>query len=134
MVSVYASGTWDMFHIGHLNFIKESYKLGDKLVIGVSTDKLVNSYKHKRPIIPYKDRFEIVESCKYIDEVVKQDKLMDVDILKQYEIDIVTIGSDWKNKYIEGLQWAKDNLEVVFIPYTKGVSSSILRDRLIDNM
>jgi len=134
MVNVYASGTWDMFHIGHLNFIKKSNKLGDNLIIGVSTDELVKSYKYKDPIIQYKDRYEIIKSCKYVDMVIKQNKLMDIDILKKYKIDIVTIGSDWKNKYIEGLQWAKDNLKVVFIPYTEGISSSIIRDRLINNM
>ncbi len=129
---VYTAGTWDMFHIGHLNIFKKSKELGTKLVVGVSTDELVASYKVAPPVIPYKDRVEVVKSCKYVDEVVKQSKLMDINQLKEIKPDIITIGDDWKTKYLEGLEWAKNqpNIKVVYLEYTSRISSTQIKDTI----
>ena len=128
---VYTGGTWDLFHIGHLNLIKKSKRLGDYLIVAVSTDELVKSYKKYKPFIPYEERVEIIKSLKYADKVVKQTKLIDIKHMIKYKVDIVTIGDDWKTKYLEGLEWMKKNgKKVVYLSYTKGISSTILRERI----
>ena len=82
---VYTAGVWDLFHIGHLNIIKKSKRLGDYLIVAVSTDDLVRSYKGYYPAIPYKDRYDIVSACKYVDKVVKQTKIIGINYLKKYK-------------------------------------------------
>jgi len=125
---VFTAGTWDLFHMGHLNIIKKSKELGDYLIVGVSTDELVVSYKRYKPFIPYNERLEIVKSIKYVDETVKQTKLIDINQLKKFDVDIVTIGDDWKNKYLEGIDWMKkQGKKVVYLPYTDGVSSTTVK-------
>lgn len=129
---VYTAGTWDLFHIGHLNILKRSKALGDKLIVAVSTDELVASYKKDRPIISFRDRCEIVKSCIYVDKIVKQEKLLDPEQLKEWNVDILTIGDDWQNKYLEGLEWAKNqpNIKVVYLPYTTEISSTLIKKRV----
>ena len=131
-VVIYTAGTWDMFHIGHLNIFKKSKELGTRLVVGVSTDELVASYKKAPPVIPYKDRLEVVRSCRYVDEVVKQSALMDINQLKEIKPDIITIGDDWKTKYLEGLEWAKSqaNIKVIYLDYTERISSTQIKDSI----
>ncbi len=68
----YTTGAFDLFHIGHVNILKRSKELCDYLIVGVSTDELVKSYKNKTPIIPFEERMEIVRACRYVDEVVPQ--------------------------------------------------------------
>ena len=68
----YTTGTFDLFHIGHLNILKKSKEMCDFLIVGVSTDEVVQSYKHKVPVIPFKDRVEIIKSIRYVDQVVPQ--------------------------------------------------------------
>lgn len=130
---VFTSGTWDLFHKGHLNVLKKSKKLGDFLIVAVSTDELVKSYKKANPIIPFEQRMEVVDACKYVDLVIKQEVLTDITDLKKYGVNIITIGSDWKNKHLEGLEWAKQNgIEVVYLDYTEGVSTSSIAKGIID--
>lgn len=133
-IVIFSSGTWDLAHIGHLNIFKKSKRLGDKLIIAVSTDELVESYKEMKPIIPYKQRFEMVRSCRYVDLVIPQTTLTDVRDLNKYKVDIITIGSDWKNKYLKGLEWAKKNgIKIVYLPYTKSVSTTKITKKIINN-
>lgn len=132
MKKVYTSGTYDLFHIGHLNVIKASKALGDYLVVGVSTDELVQSYKKKKPIIPLEDRIEIIRHLDCVDEVVIQEELFSVDLMSRLGINLMTIGDDWKGKNHPGLQWAIDNplIEMVFLPYTKTVSTTKLKQQI----
>lgn len=130
----YTSGVYDMLHIGHINIFKNAKKYCDYLLVAVSTDEVVEKNKNKKPIIPFKDRFEIVSSIKYVDEVVSQDNYDiqgKIDAVKKYNIDVVFVGSDWKNTE----KW--DTLEkelkligcdVVYLPHTEGISSSLLRE------
>jgi len=131
-IVVYTAGTWDLFHIGHLNIFKNSKALGTKLIVGVSTDELVINYKKAPPIISYEDRLNVVKSCKYVDEVVKQEKLLEINQLKKINPDIIVIGDDWKNKYLEGLEWAKKqpNIKVIYLPYTQNVSSTFIKTKI----
>ena len=129
---VYTAGTFDILNLGHVNIFKKSKKLGNYLIVGVSTDKLVESYKHIKPIMPYKERFALVGAIKYVDKVIKQTKLLDINILKKIRPDIITIGSDWQNKILEGLVWAKENnIKIIYLPYTQQTSSSEIKKRII---
>ncbi len=131
-IIVYTAGTWDLFHVGHLNVLKKSKALGTKLIVGISTNELVASYKKASPIISYEDRVEVIKNCKYVDEVVKQEKLLDIEQMKKLNINIITIGDDWGRKYLKGLEWAKKqpNIKVIFLPYTKNISSTYIKNKI----
>lgn len=134
-IRVFTSGSFDMFHIGHLNILERSAALGDELIVGVSTDELIQHYKGMPPIIPFEERFRIVSSLKCVTKVVKQVKLTEVAQLQREGIDIVTIGDDWINKYLEGLEWVKKQpgKEVVYFPYTPGVSTTSIKKKIISS-
>ncbi|MCQ2250764.1 MAG: adenylyltransferase/cytidyltransferase family protein [Bacteroidales bacterium] len=134
MKRVFTSGTFDLFHVGHLNILEKSAALGDELIVGVSTDELIEKYKGMKPIIPYEERARIVASIKCVTKVVKQTKLTEIAQLQRENIDIVTIGDDWKNKYLEGLEWMKQQpgKEVVYFPYTEGVSTTKIKRDIIN--
>lgn len=128
---VFTAGTWDLFHVGHLTLIEKSKECGDYLIVAVSTDELVESYKHFRPFIPYKERFRIIKALKCVDKVVKQTILHEIPMLKKYKVDVTTIGTDWKTRHLDGLEWMKNNgKKVVYLPYTQGISSGVLRRRI----
>lgn len=134
-IKVFTSGSFDLFHIGHLNILERSAALGDELIVGVSTDELIQHYKGMPPIIPFEERFRIVSSIKCVTKVVKQVKLTEVAQLQREEIDIVTIGDDWENKYLEGLEWMKQQpgKKVVYFPYTPGVSTTGIKKKIIES-
>lgn len=131
---VFTSGSWDLFHVGHLNMLRRSKALGDRLVVGVSTDELIADYKGISPVIPFDQRFEIVANIDCVDLVVKQTILTEIRQLQEYNVDIVTIGDDWKGRYLEGLEWMKEHGEVVYLPYTQGVSTTSIKRRIIENI
>lgn len=135
MKRVFTSGSFDLFHIGHLNILEKSAALGDELIVGVSTDELIEHYKGMKPIIPFEQRMRIVESIKCVTKVVKQTKLTEIAQLQRENIDIVTIGDDWKGKYLEGLEWMKSQpgKEVVYFPYTEGVSTTMIKREIINS-
>ena len=134
-VRVFTSGSFDLFHIGHLNILEKSALLGDELIVGVSTDELIQHYKGMPPIIPFEQRMRIVSSIKCVTKVVKQVKLTEIAQLERENIDIVTIGDDWKDKYLEGLEWIKKQpgKRVVYFPYTPGVSTTGIKKRIIES-
>ena len=124
----YTQGTYDMFHIGHLNLIKNAKRRCDYLIVGVNTDELVESYKNKRPIVPLEERAEIVRSIKYVDEVIITNTLDKKEIC-----DEIYIGDDWKGNE----RWERTGKEMealgarlVYLPYTKDTSSTMLREKL----
>ena len=131
----YTQGTFDMFHIGHLNLIKNAKRHCDYLVVGVNDDVLVESYKKKRPIVPVKERAEIIRAIKYVDEVVITSTLDKKEIWNQVRFDEIYIGDDWKGT----ARWEKTGedmkelgVRLVFLPYTKDTSSTMLREKLKD--
>lgn len=135
MKIVYTSGTFDLFHIGHLNVIRKSKALGDYLIVGVSTDDLVASYKRSAPVISYEDRAEIIRSLSFVNQVVVQENLFDIEMMKKHGVNVMSIGSDWKEKHDPNLERVinDDSIEVVFLPYTESVSSSHIKDSICDN-
>lgn len=132
---MFTSGSWDLFHVGHLNILERSKALGDYLVVGVSTEDLIADYKGLPPVIPYEERARIVSSVGCVDKVVKQTILTEVAMLEEYDVDIVTIGDDWKDKYLEGLEWMKSQpgKQVVYFPYTPGVSTTSIKRKIIQS-
>ena len=129
----YTTGVYDMFHIGHLNILKNAKKYCEFLIVGVSTDELVEQYKNKRPIIPFEERCAIIEAIKFVDKVVVQDSMDKLSALDKYNFDVVFVGSDWQgtdkwNKIEEDFN--NKGVSVVYLPHTDGISSTILRDKI----
>jgi len=134
MKNVYTSGTFDLFHIGHLRVLQRSAELGDRLVVGVSTDELVASYKQKPPIISLSERLEIIQSLRCVDQVVVQSSLFSQTLMTEQNISIMTIGSDWEGKDVPGLKWVHEHptIELVYLPYTTHVSSTKIKQQILD--
>lgn len=132
MVIGYTSGVYDLFHIGHLNLLKNAKGLCDKLIVGVSTDKLVE-YKHKHPVIPFEERIEIVRSCKFVDAAIPQEELDKYKMWEKLHFDVLFVGDDWYNtpswKEMQE-KFDKVGVRVVYFPYTKGTSSTLLNETL----
>ncbi len=126
-IVVYTSGTFDMFHSNHLKMIKHARGLGDTLIVGVSTDELVCSYK-RPPIIPFEERLAIIESLKYPDIVIPQKSLDHTETVKKLNIDVFVVGDDWVGKY-DYLK--KLGVSVFYFPYGDGVSSSKIKDDIL---
>ena len=119
-------GTFDMFHIGHLNLLKRLKSLGSKLIVAVSSDEF-NEIKGKKTIIPYEQRAAIVESIRYVDMVIPEnDWKQKVEDIKKYNIDIFAMGNDWESKFDE----LKEFCEVVYLPRTDGISTTQLKTSL----
>lgn len=128
---VYAAGTWDMFHVGHLNLIKGAKALGDILILGVSTDKLVLQYKGHHPLLDYEDRAAVVAACRYVDMVVPQRSLEKDEQLEKLDVDILVVGDDWWERKVKGHDFMIEHgRRVVYLPYTAGRSSTVLRKSL----
>lgn len=126
----YTQGVFDMFHIGHLNLIKNAKARCDYLIVGVNSDKLVESYKHKTPVICEAERAEIVRNIKAVDEVVIAQTLDKEAALAAFHFDAIFIGDDWKgNPRWEqtGRDLARHGVDLVYLEHTSGISSTILR-------
>lgn len=129
----YTTGVFDMFHIGHLNILKRAKEKCEYLIVGVSTDELVKNYKNKTPIISFEERFEIVSSIKYVDKVVPQTSMNKMEAYNQLKFDALFHGSDWKgsdmyNKIVD--EFSLIGVDVVFLPHTEGISSTIIRKKI----
>lgn len=129
----YTAGVYDLFHNGHLNLLKRAKEQCDYLIVAVSTDELVMKYKNKTPIIPYEERKAIVESIKYVDEVVPQVNRDKIEACKKYNFDVMFVGDDWKGsdvfEKVDTYMRERGGC-VEYLPYTQNVSSTILRDVL----
>ena len=128
----YTTGVYDLFHIGHLNLLKNAKEQCDYLIVGVTVDELV-SYKGKQAVIPFEERIEIVKAIRYVDKVVPQDDMDKVKAWEKYNYNALFVGDDWKGKpnWIKyQQQLAEKNVDVVYLPYTKETSSTKLRDVL----
>lgn len=129
----YTTGVYDMFHIGHLNILKKAKENCDYLIVGVSTDELVETYKHKRPIIPFEERIEIVKAIRYVDQVVPQITMDKYAAWEQLKFDRLFHGSDWKGSAMYNEieeRFKKVGVEIMFFPYTDGTSSTLLNEVL----
>ena len=132
MIIGYTTGVYDLFHVGHLNLMKNAKGMCDKLIVGVTIDELV-SYKGKKALIPFEDRIEIVRSCKYVDTAVPQYDMDKLTACKKLGAQILFVGDDWYGtekwkKYEE--EFKKEGIRIVYFPYTQGTSSTAIRNAL----
>ena len=126
MIIGYTTGVYDLFHIGHLNLLKNAKGMCDKLVVGVTVDELV-TYKGKTAMIPFEDRIEIVRSVKYVDAAVPQYDMDKLSACKKIGASVLFVGDDWYatekwKEYEES--FAAEGIKIVYFPYTKGISST----------
>ena len=129
----YTTGVFDMFHIGHLNILRRAKEQCDYLIVGVSTDELVKEYKNKTPIIPFEERAEIVQSIDCVDRVIAQENRDKYEAWIELKFDVMFVGDDWKGKPLfmkVEEEFKKVGVDVVYFPYTKDTSSTILREKL----
>ena len=125
---VYVSGTFDLFHSNHLKMIEYGAGFGGTLIVGVSTDELVCTYKNP-PTIPFEERKAIISALKYPDIVIPQRSLDHSERVKDLNIDIFVIGDDWKGKY----DYLRDlGVKVFYFPYGAGASSTNLKKQIFE--
>jgi glycerol-3-phosphate cytidylyltransferase len=132
MITGYTSGVFDLFHIGHLNLLRNAKGMCDKLVVGVSTDELVG-YKNKKAVIAHAERMEIVRSIRYVDSVIPQENMDKLEMWKKISFDLMFVGDDWyqSENWKEYEQKFKlVGVKIVFFPYTKGTSSTLINKTL----
>ena len=129
---IYTTGVYDMFHIGHLNILRRASKMCDELIVGVTTDDLVG-YKGKRSVISFADRIRLVRSLPFVTKAIAQESMDKVAACKHYKINAIVVGDDWKNteKWNNYEKQLKEiGVDVIYLPYTKRVSSTKLVEEI----
>lgn len=132
MIIGYTTGVYDLFHVGHVNLLRNSKALCDKLIVGVTVDELV-SYKNKKSVIPYAERIEVVRACRYVDVAIPQTSIDKVEAARKIGANILFVGDDWYadpkwNKMQEDL--SSIGCQVKYFPYTQGTSSTLINETL----
>ncbi|MDE9614010.1 adenylyltransferase/cytidyltransferase family protein [Citrobacter portucalensis] len=133
MIIGYTTGVFDLFHIGHVNLLRNAKALCDKLIVGVTVDELV-LYKGKRSVIPFHERIQVVQACKFVDVALPQNDMDKLKAVKKYHANVLFVGDDWydTDKWNE---YEKQLLEVgcktIYFPYTQGTSSSLINSTLL---
>lgn len=126
----YTTGVFDLFHVGHVNLLKRARLECDYLIVGVTTDELAFERKQKHPVIPFLERMSIVESIKYVDEVIPQVTIDEMEDWRTLKFDKIFKGDDWRGTErwtrLEA-EFAKVGVEVAFFKYTQHTSSTKLR-------
>ena len=128
MIIGYTAGVFDLFHVGHLNILRNAKALCDTLIVGVTTDELCEGYKDYKPVIPFSERIDIVRSCKFVDVAVAQNEIDKYETFLKLKFDVLFVGDDW----FGDLEWAKNEqyFDIYYLPYTKHVSSTELKERI----
>ena len=127
---VYVIGVFDLFHRGHVELLRRSRALGKRLLVALNSDRLVAEYKGRRPIFPQDDRLAIVQACRHVDEAFVIDSYDNRDVLLRHGVSAVVHGDDWSRaSYLEQIRvtegfLAAHHVDLVFLPYTSGVSTS----------
>ena len=129
----YTTGVYDMFHVGHLNILRHAKEQCDFLIVGVSTDELVEKEKHKHPVIPFEDRMAIVGAIRYVDQVVPQVDKNKFGAWEKLHFNKMFVGSDWQGtpqwQLFEN-QFKPVGVKIIYLPHTEGISSSALREKI----
>jgi len=121
MKRIITFGTFDVFHVGHVNLLQRASTLGDQLIVGVSTDELNFSKKERFPIYNQSDRMKIINGLRYVNFCFEEESLENKrDYILKYEADVLVMGDDWKGKFDE----FSDICEVVYLPRTPSVSTT----------
>jgi len=123
-------GTFDLLHIGHINILERAKQKGDKLIVGISTDKLNFSKKSKNTIYSEKERMKIIDSLKFVDEVFFEESLEQKrEYILKYKADILVMGNDWEGRFDE----FKDICQVVYLERTPSISTTQLVEVIKNN-
>ncbi|OGO77379.1 MAG: glycerol-3-phosphate cytidylyltransferase [Clostridiales bacterium GWB2_37_7] len=126
MKTIITYGTFDLFHIGHLNLLRKLKSLGDNLIVAVSTDEF-NELKGKKTLIPYEQRAEIIKSIRYVDQVIPENCWeQKIDDIRNNNVDIFAIGNDWEGKF----DFLKEFCQVIYLDRTDGISTTYLKSTL----
>ncbi|MCW6033882.1 adenylyltransferase/cytidyltransferase family protein [Pantoea sp. JK] len=121
MTRVITFGTFDVFHVGHVNILERAAKYGDELIVGVSSDKLNFSKKNKYPIYSQEDRIKIIQCIKFVKEVFIEESLEEkLNYIRKFKADILVMGDDWEGRF----DWVKDECKVVYLPRTPSISTT----------
>ena len=129
----FIQGTFDMFHTGHLNLINRAKLQCERLIVGVNTDRLVKEYKNKVPIVRFEDRIKIVEAIKGVDEVVEMNDRNKIKAARELNFDALIMGNDWQGTEFYNImeeELKRLGVQVVYLPYTQGISSTVLRRKI----
>lgn len=132
MVIGYTSGVFDLFHVGHVNILRNAKSMCNRLIVGVTVDDLV-MYKNKKAVIPFDERVEIVRTCKYVDLAVPQTTMDKFDAFNRYKFNIMFVGDDWhKTEKWDSFekQFLDVGVKIIYFPYTKNTSSTLINETL----
>jgi len=134
---LYTGGTFDLFHAGHVEFLRQCSMIAEKVIVSLNTDEFIEEYKGKPPVMSYWERQQVLRACVWVDEVVPNTGNADSKpAILDAKTDIVAIGSDWARKdYYKQMQFTQDwldehNICLIYIPYTPGISSTDIKSRL----
>lgn len=137
---IYTGGTFDLFHNGHVNFLRQCKEIADYVVVSLNTDDFIFRYKGNLPIMNYESRREILLSCKYVDEVIPNTDGEDSKpTILSVNPDFIVIGSDWAKKdYYKQMNFTQDwldknNIILIYIPYTEKISTTIIKQKLLNS-
>ncbi|MEQ5124631.1 adenylyltransferase/cytidyltransferase family protein [Morganella morganii] len=121
MKKIITFGTFDVFHVGHINILERAAALGDYLIVGVSSDKLNFDKKNRYPIYNESDRMKIIQSLKFVDQVFIEESLeLKLEYIKKYNADILVMGDDWTGRF----DWVKSDCDVIYLPRTPSISTT----------
>ena len=140
-LKVYTGGTFDLFHSGHVNFLKRCQQIAGvdgRVVVALNTDEFIYEYKKKKPVLTFDQRKDVLESCRFVNQVVPNvggsDSKKTIEMVEL--VDVIAIGSDWARKdYYAQMEFDQDwldekNISLIYIPYTKGISSTFIKGNL----
>ena len=140
-LKVYTGGTFDLFHSGHVNFLKRCQQISGvdgQVVVALNTDEFIYDYKKKKPVLTFDQRKDVLESCRFVNQVVPNvggsDSKKTIEMVEL--VDVIAIGSDWARKdYYAQMEFDQDwldekNISLIYIPYTKGISSTFIKGNL----
>jgi glycerol-3-phosphate cytidylyltransferase len=133
MIIGYTTGVFDLFHVGHLNLLRNAKAMCDKLIVGVTVDDLV-LYKNKHAVIPFHERVEVVRACRFVDVAVPQDTLDKRAAFDRYKFDVMFVGDDWfKSERWNALdkEFAELGVRILYMPYTQGTTSTLINETLV---
>jgi glycerol-3-phosphate cytidylyltransferase len=137
---VYTGGTFDLFHAGHVNFLKRCHEIAGiagQVIVSLNTDSFIQEYKNKQPVCNDQERYDVVSACKYVNQVIWNSGGTDSKpAILLVQPDIIAIGSDWALKdYYQQMDFEQSwldklNISLIYIPYTQGISSTEIKARL----
>lgn len=132
MIIGYTTGVYDLFHVGHVKLLKNAKSMCDKLIVGVTVDELVK-YKNKKAVIPFHERLEVVQSCRYVDLAIPQNEINKVEAIKKLKATRLFVGDDWYGDE-KWKEMEKDlkilDCKIIYFPYTTGTSSTLINQTL----